>query len=81
MTRLVSVRPLLALFFLVLLMLAAAPAPAGAQGFVSPLIGFDFGGDSGCPEISECEDKNLNIAVGVGSLGNIFGTEFEFTLP
>ena len=54
------------------------PGAAQAQGFVSPLIGFDFGGDSGCPEISDCEDKNLNIGVAVGSLGNVVGTELEF---
>lgn len=69
MTRLVA---------LGLLVLAFLPATAHAQGFVSPLIGFDFGGDSGCPEISPCEDRNLNIGVAVGSLGSFVGSELEF---
>jgi opacity protein-like surface antigen len=56
----------------------AAPLNASAQGFVSPLIGYDFGGDSGCPEIATCEDRNLNVGVSVGSLGNILGSELEF---
>lgn len=54
-----------------------APAAAHAQAFISPLIGFDFGGDSGCPEVTACEDKNLNAGVAVGSLGSIFGAELE----
>jgi opacity protein-like surface antigen len=45
---------------------------------VSPLIGYDFGGDSGCPEMTGCEDKNLNLGVSVGSLGNVIGSELEF---
>jgi hypothetical protein len=44
---------------------------------VSPLIGYDFGGDSGCPAIAGCEDKNLNIGVAIGSLGSVIGTELE----
>jgi opacity protein-like surface antigen len=49
-----------------------------AQGFISPLIGFDFGGDSGCPAISGCEDKTLNVGVAVGALGDVLGFEAEF---
>ena len=60
------------------LMLLTAPGAALAQGFVSPLIGYDFGGDSGCPQATGCDDKNLNIGVSVGSLGAVFGTELEF---
>lgn len=52
--------------------------PASAQAFISPLIGYNFGGDSGCPEISGCENKNLNLGVAFGSLGAIVGAEFEF---
>ena len=57
--------------------LLAIPTPARAQGFVSPLIGYDFGGDSGCPEIRNCEDKRLNIGVALGVLGAILGFEAE----
>jgi len=55
----------------------AVPSIVSAQGYISPLIGYDFGGDSGCPEITNCEDRNLNWAVSVGSLGSILGSELE----
>jgi opacity protein-like surface antigen len=51
---------------------------AAAQGFVSPFIGYNFGGNSGCPEIDDCEDKKLNWGVGFGALGPIVGFEAEF---
>jgi opacity protein-like surface antigen len=60
-----------------LILLGVANA-ASAQAFVSPFIGFNFGGDSGCPEVTTCDDKNLNLGVSVGSLGNFIGTELEF---
>ena len=63
---------------LTLLLCVAGARPAHAQGFISPFIGYNFGGDSGCPEITDCEDKNLNWGVGIGALGAIFGTELEF---
>jgi opacity protein-like surface antigen len=58
--------------------LACVPADARAQGFISPFIGFDFGGDSGCPTASECEDKNSNVGVAFGTMGTVFGFEAEF---
>lgn len=57
----------------------ATARPAAAQGFVSPLLGYDFGGDSGCPDITGCEDKKLNAGVGIGRLGSFFGAELEFS--
>jgi hypothetical protein len=57
--------------------LLAISTPARAQGFVSPLIGYDFGGDSGCPQLRNCEDKHLNIGVALGVLGPILGFEAE----
>jgi opacity protein-like surface antigen len=63
---------------LTLLISISSAVPARAQGFVSPFIGYNFGGDSGCPEITNCEDKNLNWGVGIGALGPIFGAELEF---
>ena len=45
---------------LTLLLSIAGATPAHAQGFISPFIGYNFGGDSGCLEITDCEDKNLN---------------------
>ena len=64
--------------FLTLLLLIAAAAPARAEGFISPFIGYNFGGDTGCPSISNCEDKHLNWGVGVGAVGGLFGVEAEF---
>ena len=51
---------------------------AHADGFISPFIGYSFGGDSGCPEIANCNTKTRNIGLGIGSLGSVFGGEFEF---
>src|SRR5262245_2376078 len=63
---------------LTVLLSIAGAQPAHAQGFISPFIGYNFGGDSGCPEITDCEDKNLNWGVAVGAVGPIFGSELEF---
>lgn len=60
----------------VLTMVAALPARA--QGYISPLIGYDFGGNAGCPDISNCEDKRTNIGVAIGKMGAIGGGELEF---
>jgi opacity protein-like surface antigen len=67
--------PLCAVGMLVLLVLFAAPA--SAQSFVSPFIGYNFGGDSGCPTVTNCEDKQLNAGLAVGRLGNLIGFETE----
>ena len=68
--------------FLVLILalgvLAITPQPAAAQGFISPFIGFDYGGDSGCPTATDCEDKHSNLGVAGGKLGAIAGAEVEF---
>jgi len=58
--------------------LALTPITADAQGFISPFIGFNFGGDSGCPTATNCEDKHNNFGVSGGKLGAIAGGEFEF---
>jgi hypothetical protein len=63
---------------LTLLISLSSAAPASAQGFVGGMLGYNFGGDSGCPEITNCEDKNLNWSVSVGALGGLFGFELEF---
>lgn len=69
------------LFSIALLALAFALGPsaaARAQGFVSPLVGYDFGGDASCPAITGCTDKKLNAGVALGSLGTLLGFEEEF---
>jgi opacity protein-like surface antigen len=60
------------------LTLLLAPRQAAAQGFITPFVGFDFGGDAKCPEISDCEDKTTNFGVAVGTLGPVIGFEEEF---
>ncbi len=61
-----------------LVALLATPARARADGFISPLIGFDFGGDASCPSVSNCEDKRLNYGLALGATGRVFGFEEEF---
>jgi hypothetical protein len=53
-------------------------ADARAQGYISPFLGYDFGGDSGCPEVTDCEDKKLNVGVSLGAMNNVVGFEQEF---
>src|SRR5262245_10390764 len=54
------------------------PATAAAEGFISPFIGFNYGGDSGCATATNCENKHSNFGVSGGKLGAIGGGEFEF---
>src|SRR5215831_180585 len=56
----------------------ALPARAHAEGFISPLIGFNFGGDANCQTASNCEDKRLNFGVGLGAMNAVVGFEEEF---
>jgi opacity protein-like surface antigen len=68
-------RALFALAFIL-----AAASEGQAQGFISPLIGYNFGGDSSCPEfaqLSDCEDKTLNLGVSFGSMNDVLGFEME----
>jgi opacity protein-like surface antigen len=57
---------------------AVRPSPARAQGFISPSFGYNFGGDSGCLEAFDCEDKNWNFGLSGGALGGIVGFEAEW---
>jgi opacity protein-like surface antigen len=50
---------------------------ADAQGFISPFLGYNFGGDAGCPQITDCKDKQANYGVAFGALGSIVGFEAE----
>jgi opacity protein-like surface antigen len=61
-----------------LLFAVTTPAAARAEGFISPLIGFNFGGDASCQSVSNCEDKRLNYGVGLGAMNAVFGFEEEF---
>ncbi len=62
---------------LIAIVFLAAP-PAGAQGFLSPFWGYNFGGDAGCPQITNCNDRHTNFGLSAGALGSIVGFEAEF---
>jgi len=57
----------------------AMTGTANAQGFVSPSIGINVGGDqSDCSSFDECQEKRKNFGVSIGYLGGLFGFEQEF---
>ena len=60
-------------------MTLAVTREVSAQGFISPLLGYNFGGDSGCPAVTGCEDKKLNVGVGLGTAGSIAGAELDIS--
>ena len=60
-----------------LLIWAATAGPASAQGFVSPFFGYNFGGDSSCPQITDCDDRHGDYGVAFGALGSVVGFEAE----
>ena len=72
------IRALIPRIGLAVLFIVGATPEARAQSYISPLIGFNFGGDSGCSTVSGCEDKRLNFGVGLGRLGAVLGVETEF---
>jgi opacity protein-like surface antigen len=59
-----------------ILALAAATVPARADGFVTPILGYNFGGDSAnCQALTNCEEKHLNFGVSLMAASGIFGFE------
>lgn len=77
----ITAQPFLRVLLLALAVAGAnllVPGRAAAQGFISPFVGFAYGGDSGCPTASNCEDKNSNLGVSGGKLGALGGAEVEF---
>lgn len=67
------------LLTLTLAFAAGGTRDAQAQGFISPFIGYNFGGDSGCLDLQDCEDKKVNWGVAFGAMGNVAGFEAEFS--
>lgn len=63
------------------LLLAFTSAPARADGFIVPFVGFNFGGDSGsnCVSLTDCKEKRTNFGVSLGSMGTVFGFEEEIS--
>jgi len=55
------------------------PGAAQAQGFISPSLGYNFGGDAGCRSATDCRDKNWNWGGSMGALGSVVGFEAELT--
>jgi opacity protein-like surface antigen len=62
-------------------LLAAAallvPRPAAAQGFINPFLGWNFGGDAACLQITDCEENTTGWGVSFGALGPVLGFEEE----
>jgi opacity protein-like surface antigen len=57
-------------------MLLLGAAPSRAEGFITPFIGYNFGGDSGnCPSLTNCTEKRTNVGVSIGSMGPVLGIE------
>jgi len=76
MTRLTAFR-VMALALVALTLNMATPRESGADGFISPLIGYNFGGDSSCPAITGCEDKRIAWGVAFGAMNDVLGIEEE----
>ena len=72
-----SKRRFISFSVLALALIVGAPTYARAQAFVSPFIGYDFGGDASCPQITNCENRKLNFGVSLGTTGRVLGFEEE----
>jgi opacity protein-like surface antigen len=67
---------LLRLAAFVTILLAVFSAPARADGFITPFVGYNFGGDSAnCASLTNCEEKHTNFGVSIGKMGGVFGFE------
>jgi opacity protein-like surface antigen len=63
---------------IIVLLVGLAGAPAQAAGFISPFLGFNFGGDSAnCIALTNCEEKRANWGIAVGTSRGVFGFEEE----
>ena len=71
------IAPPLLLRIVVVALVMGTATQARAQGFISPMLGFNFGGVSGCPQIRGCTDKQRSLSVSAGKFGTIFGAETE----
>jgi hypothetical protein len=49
--------------------------PARADGFFIPYLGFNYGGNSNCASLTNCDDKHANFGVSIGSMGKVVGFE------
>src|SRR5712692_4770682 len=68
----------LAAFAAVLLVLTSTPARA--DGFLTPFIGYNFGGDSSnCAGLTNCSPRRTNYGVSVGTIGTSVGFEEDLS--
>ncbi len=58
--------------------LLGGASSARAAGYISPFAGINFGGDSGCLELTSCTDRTSTLGVAIGTSNAIFGFEEEF---
>ncbi len=60
--------------------LALSAAPARAQGFISPFVGFAYGGDVAavCQSLTNCDERRTNWGVALGKSSGVLGFEEEF---
>jgi opacity protein-like surface antigen len=72
-----AIRRFSAALSLMVLVLTGHPREVAAQGFISPFIGYNFSGDAGCPQITNCNDKKTDWGVSFGALGSVVGFEAE----
>jgi len=70
-------RSLLTATVCALTVLMSLPREAAAQGFISPVVQSNFGGDAGCVRPMDCEQNRFGYGVGLGVMGNLLGFEEE----
>ena len=78
MADLTTIRRCSPVLFIALLLSMTSVREVSAQGFISPFIGYNFSGDAGCQQITNCTDKKVDWGVSVGALGSLVGVEAEF---
>jgi len=74
-----SSHPFRRLFLILFATLLASgfPRQAAAQAYISPFLGYNFSGDAGCPQITQCENKNLNWGASLGATNAVVGFELD----
>jgi hypothetical protein len=59
-----------------LALMSSSAVPARADGFITPFLGFGFGGDSAtCQSLTNCEERRNQWGVSIGTTHGIFGFE------
>ncbi len=62
------------------LLLVLTSTPARADGFLTPFIGYNFGGDSSnCAGLTNCSPRRTNYGVSVGTIGTSVGFEEDLS--